>query len=99
MHSRESESGVPGVEGVSLSVHIRFDIEESPSSHRRLPTNTLGLTGLKEDARRAMGDKLRRVVNFRVGDGDTTGENLEEKYVLLMQLNIYIIFLKTNTTW
>lgn len=81
VHSRESESGVPGVEGVSLSdVHMRFDSEVSESSQRRFPTSTLGrLTGLKLDARSAMGDRLRLVVNLgcvRVGDGETTGENL-----------------------
>lgn len=78
MHSKESESGVPGVEGVSLSeVHIRLDRGESASSHRRLPDSMFGrLTGLKLDARIAIGDKLRRVVYFRVGEGETTGENL-----------------------
>lgn len=79
VHSSESESGVPGVEGVSLSdVHIRLESGESASSQRRLPGSMLGrLTGLKLDARIAIGDKLRRVVYFRVGEGDTTGENLE----------------------
>lgn len=79
VHSKESESGVPGVEGVNLSeVHIRLGRGESASSHRRLPINKFGrLTGLKLDARICMGDKLRRVVYFRVGDGETTvGENL-----------------------
>ncbi|KAF9412253.1 hypothetical protein HW555_009196 [Spodoptera exigua] len=75
VHSKESESGVPGVEGVSLSeVHIRLESGESASSQRRLPDSMFGrLTGLKLDARIAMGDKLRRVVYFRVGEGDTTG--------------------------
>lgn len=93
MHSRESESGVPGVEGVSLSVHILLEIEESPSSHRLLPTRTLGRTGLKEDARKAIGLRLRRVVNLRVGDGETTGENLKiAKIVFLMYfLNLSVI--------
>ena len=80
VHSSESESGVPGVDGVSRSeVHIRLDSGESASSQRRLPGSMFGrLTGLKLDARMAIGDKLRRVVYFRVGEGDTTGENLEK---------------------
>lgn len=84
VHSKESESGVPGVEGVSLSeVHIRLVLGESASSHRRLPHNKVGRpTGLKLDARIWIGDKLRRVVYFRVGDGDTTvGENLKNENI------------------
>lgn len=79
MHSKESESGVPGVEGVSRSLeHIRLDRGESPSSQRRFPPRRrFGLlTGLKLEALMAIGDRLRRVVYFLVGDGDTTGENL-----------------------
>lgn len=77
MHSRESESGVPGVDGVSLPVvHTLFGRGDSASSQRRLPTRMFGLTGLKLDGRIAMGERLLRVVYFRVGDGDTTGENL-----------------------
>lgn len=69
---------MPGVDGVSRSdVHIRLESGESASSQRRLPPRKLGRTGLKLDARMAMGDKLRRVVYFLVGEGDTTGENLE----------------------
>lgn len=77
VHSRESESGVPGVEGVSRPVHIRLETGESPSSYRRFPVSRwVGrLTGLKLHG--AIGDRLRRVVYLRVGDGDTTGENLE----------------------
>lgn len=70
---------MPGVEGVSLSdVHIRLESGESASSHRRLPGSMLGRPmGLKLDARICIGDRLRRVVYFRVGDGDTTvGEYL-----------------------
>lgn len=83
MQSNESESGVPGVEGVNLSdVHIRLDKGESISSHLRLPERWFGrLTGLKLDARiMIVGETLRRVVNvdFLVGDGDTwEGEILE----------------------
>lgn len=83
VHSSESESGVPGVEGVRRSlVHMRLDSGESASSQRRLPPTRLGrLTGLKDDARMAIGDRLRRVVYLRVGDGDTTGENLRDTMI------------------
>lgn len=79
VHSRESESGVPGVDGVSLSdVHIRLESDESASSHLLFPPRKLGrLTGLKLEARMAMGERLRLVVYFLLGEGDTTGENLE----------------------
>lgn len=79
VHSKESESGVPGVEGVRRSVHIRLDSGESSSSQRRLHgmIRVGRLTGLKLDCRIALGERLRRVVYLRVGDGDTTGENLE----------------------
>lgn len=84
---------MPGVEGVSLSeVHIRLERGESASSHRRLPDSMFGrLTGLKLDARIAMGDKLRRVVYFRVGEGETTGENLERKYYGDIFLSIVLL--------
>lgn len=68
---------MPGVEGVRRSVHIRLETGESASSHRRLVTMYEGrLMGLKLEARIWIGDRLRRVVYFRVGDGDTAGENL-----------------------
>lgn len=83
MHSRESESGVGGVEGVRRSGQGRLLSGESASSPRRLlPSEGRALddsdteTGLNEDARIAIGERLRRVVYLRVGDGDTTGENL-----------------------
>lgn len=80
VHSRESESGVPGVEGVRRSdVHMRFESGECGSSQRLLPDSAVGRpTGLKLDARKGIGDRLRRVVYFRVGDDDDIifGENL-----------------------
>lgn len=100
VHSRESESGVPGVEGVRRSdVHMRLDSGESASSQRRLPGSRLGrLTGLKLDARIAMGERLRRVVYFRVGDGDTTGENLEWISVLADYIRKVIIYVHQSVT-
>lgn len=83
VHSKESESGVPGVEGVRRSVHILLGRGESGSSHRRLPASAPPRpTGLKLDARIAIGERLRRVVYFRVGEGETTGGNLEFKQLL-----------------
>lgn len=77
VHS-ESESGVPGAPGARRSVHGRLQAGASPSAQRRLLTRYAGrgFTGLKLDARIWIGDRLRRVVYLRVGDGDTTGENL-----------------------
>lgn len=72
----QSSASMPGAGGVARPVHSRLPGAASSPPRARLPPSTVGRTGLKDDARRAMGDRLRRVVYLRVGDGDTAGENL-----------------------
>lgn len=76
----ESESGVPGVDGVSRSIDQQHRFADGASSGSiRLFSEVKPdglLTGLKQEGRMAIGERLRRVANARlVGEGETPGEN------------------------